>query len=251
MSALAFGGCDSKPKDVDSQEPMAQTIKPPTKKEVVKTDVKVGTGLVAEKGDIVFMTYSGKLANGTVFDSNDKPTANPFSFTIGDGSVIKGWDLGIEGMKVGGERRLEIPSALAYGPQSPPGSSIPPNSDLFFDVKLLDMVKRGEENVYDKKDLKVGSGRAAAMGNTVTIHYVAKLVNNKEIDSTYKRKKSESFELGKGDVIKGLEYGIAGMKVGGKRWLRIPPNIGYGAYGMNNVPGNNIVLFEVELLAVK
>ncbi|KAM7223215.1 hypothetical protein V8F06_001428 [Rhypophila decipiens] len=98
-------------------------------------DRKVGTGRTAKNGDRVGMRYIGKLQNGKVFDSNKKGA--PFSFKLGKGEVIKGWDIGINGMAVGGERRLTIPAHLAYGSKGVPG--IPPNSTLIFDVKLLEI----------------------------------------------------------------------------------------------------------------
>jgi peptidylprolyl isomerase len=96
------------------------------------TDVKVGDGAVAQAGDSLTVSYVGTLQDGSTFDQN----AN-FTFTVGVGQVIKGWDKGIVGMKVGGERKLVIPADLAYGNQAV--GSIPPNSTLLFDVKLLDV----------------------------------------------------------------------------------------------------------------
>ncbi|KAK4116896.1 hypothetical protein N656DRAFT_842281 [Canariomyces notabilis] len=98
-------------------------------------DRKIGTGRTVKSGDKVGMRYIGKLQNGKVFDSNKKGT--PFTFKVGKGEVIKGWDIGIVGMSVGGERRLTIPAHLAYGSRSMPG--IPANSTLIFDVKLLEI----------------------------------------------------------------------------------------------------------------
>lgn len=247
---LSFG-CENDSGDHDGHDHKNAPSGTAELKELKKTDQVVGKGGEAAIGDLVFVTYTGKLKNGTTFDSNNKSTANPLSFVLGAGSVIKGWDQGVVGMRVGGKRKLEVPASLAYGSQSPPGSTIPANSDLYFDVELLDMVKKGEENTYDKTELKVGAGTAAANGDTVTIHYVGKLVNGRQFDSTYERKKSETFTLGKGEVVQGLEAGIIGMKPGGKRKIRIPPNIGYGPYGMGHVPGNSITVFEVELLKVK
>lgn len=98
-------------------------------------DRKIGTGRTVKNGDKVGMRYIGKLQNGKVFDSNKKGA--PFSFKIGKGEVIKGWDIGIAGMAVGGERRLTIPPHLAYGNRGVPG--IPANSTLIFDVKLIEI----------------------------------------------------------------------------------------------------------------
>jgi len=81
------------------------------------------------------MRYIGKLENGEIFDSNTK--GKPFTFRLGAGEVIKGWDQGLEGMKLGGERLLIIPPSLGYGKRKMDG--IPPNSTLRFEVKLVDM----------------------------------------------------------------------------------------------------------------
>ncbi|RDL34532.1 uncharacterized protein BP5553_07660 [Venustampulla echinocandica] len=97
-------------------------------------DKKLGKGPACKKGNRVSMRYIGKLADGKVFDSNK--SGKPFSFKLGAGEVIQGWDIGVAGMSVGGERRLIIPAKLAYGSRGQPG--IPANSNLTFDVKLLE-----------------------------------------------------------------------------------------------------------------
>lgn len=102
---------------------------------VTLDDKKLGTGPAAKKGSKVGMRYIGKLKDGKVFDSCKK--GKPFSFTIGDGSVIKGWDIGVAGMQAGGERRIIIPADLAYGKKGVAG--IPANSELTFDLKLLEV----------------------------------------------------------------------------------------------------------------
>ena len=94
---------------------------------------------VAKSGDVVSMNYTGKLESGVVFDSNVDPKFNhvqPFEFTLGAGQVIKGWDKGIVGMKVGEKKTLTISPEDAYGAGGIPGV-IPPNSTLLFDVELL------------------------------------------------------------------------------------------------------------------
>ncbi|MHB8748039.1 MAG: FKBP-type peptidyl-prolyl cis-trans isomerase [Aggregatilineales bacterium] len=96
-------------------------------------DVTVGTGDTAVAGKTVDVSYTGKLDNGTVFDTNEGKT--PLEFQLGTGQVIKGWDEGVAGMKVGGERQLTIPAALGYG--SVGQGPIPPNAILHFDVKLV------------------------------------------------------------------------------------------------------------------
>jgi len=98
-------------------------------------DAKIGDGPQAKKGMKVSMRYIGKLPNGKVFDSNTK--GKPFTFRLGAGEVIKGWDEGVAGMKVGSERLLIIPPSLGYGNRKMDG--IPPNSTLRFEVKLVEM----------------------------------------------------------------------------------------------------------------
>jgi FKBP-type peptidyl-prolyl cis-trans isomerase len=97
-------------------------------------DVKVGTGAEAQKGQKVTVHYTGWLTNGKKFDSS--VGGQPFPFRIGSGDVIKGWDEGVAGMKVGGKRQLRIPPDLAYGAKGYPGV-IPPYATLIFDVQLV------------------------------------------------------------------------------------------------------------------
>lgn len=102
----------------------------------IKT-TKEGTGeRVVKSGDKISMLYIGKFLDGTVFDSSEKHGGKPLPLTIGTGAVIKGWDQGILGMKLGEKRTLMIPSDLGYGAQGA-GASIPPNTDLIFDVELV------------------------------------------------------------------------------------------------------------------
>jgi FKBP-type peptidyl-prolyl cis-trans isomerase len=99
------------------------------------TDETVGSGKEAKAGNTVDVHYTGWLKDGTKFDSS-KDRGTPFSFQLGAGRVIKGWDEGIAGMKEGGRRRLVIPADLAYGARGA-GGLIPPNAELTFEVELL------------------------------------------------------------------------------------------------------------------
>ncbi len=98
--------------------------------------LKEGTGESAKNGDTVSVHYTGTLEDGTKFDSS-RDRGTPFSFILGAGRVIKGWDLGVAGMKIGEQRKLTIPSELAYGDAGTPGGPIPPNATLIFEVELL------------------------------------------------------------------------------------------------------------------
>lgn len=102
---------------------------------LVINDEKVGDGIEASKGKLVTVHYTGRLTNGTKFDSSVDRN-QPFRFMLGVGQVIKGWDEGVQGMKVGGKRTLVIPSHMSYGERGA-GAAIPPNATLEFDVELI------------------------------------------------------------------------------------------------------------------
>ncbi|HEU4442018.1 MAG TPA: FKBP-type peptidyl-prolyl cis-trans isomerase [Burkholderiales bacterium] len=102
---------------------------------LISEDLVVGTGAAAASGQKVTVHYTGWLTNGTKFDSS-KDRGDPFVFPLGKGQVIKGWDQGVQGMKVGGKRKLTIPPEMGYGSRGA-GGVIPPNATLIFEVELL------------------------------------------------------------------------------------------------------------------
>ena len=120
---LAVIGCENKEITMDNG--------------LIIEDIIIGVGSTAEKYSIVTVDYTGKLQDGTVFDSSQRIGQEPFRFTLGVGQVIDGWDQGIIGMKVGGQRKLKIPPELGYGSQDL--GVIPPNSTLIFEVELLEV----------------------------------------------------------------------------------------------------------------
>jgi FKBP-type peptidyl-prolyl cis-trans isomerase len=128
-----------------AKKPTAPNTNSPTKVtgDGVKTpsgliywDIRVGTGQTAKEGSHVRVHYTGWLTTGKKFDSS-VDAGKPFDFTIGNGEVIKGWEEGVTGMRVGGKRQLRIPPALGYGGDGTPGGPIPPNATLIFDIQLL------------------------------------------------------------------------------------------------------------------
>ena len=106
--------------------------------QLIIEELVVGEGAEAQDFNKVVVNYTGTLEDGSVFDSSLKPGREPFTFTLGVGSVIKGWDQGVKGMKVGGKRKLTIPPKLGYGTQGA-GGVIPPNAILIFKVELLEV----------------------------------------------------------------------------------------------------------------
>jgi peptidylprolyl isomerase len=133
LAALATGlaMADDKKKEPDKTEPKAVT----TNSGLKYVDEKEGTGERAREGDTVVVHYTGKLKDGTKFDSSVDRN-EPFELTIGKTPVIKGWTEGLQGMRVGGKRKLIIPSELAYGKRGRP-PVIPADSELTFDIELL------------------------------------------------------------------------------------------------------------------
>jgi FKBP-type peptidyl-prolyl cis-trans isomerase len=101
------------------------------------------------------------------------------------------------------------------------------------------------------EEIKVGTGAAAQNGNVVSVHYTGTLLDGTKFDSSVDRGQPFSFTLGAGQVIQGWEEGLLGMKVGGKRKLRIPPDMAYGDRALGPIPANSTLIFEVELLGVK
>jgi FKBP-type peptidyl-prolyl cis-trans isomerase len=135
--------------------------------------------------------------------------------------------------------------------QTEPAASAQPSATASATAKPAETAPPSDEKL-GIKDLTVGKGAEAKAGDSVKVHYVGTLTDGKEFDSSKKHNEPFVFELGAGRVIKGWDQGVAGMKVGGKRKLTVPPSLGYGARGFPPViPPNSTLIFEVELLEVK
>ncbi|MFN7707708.1 MAG: FKBP-type peptidyl-prolyl cis-trans isomerase [Sphingobacteriia bacterium] len=226
-----------------------------------------GSGPLAQVGDRVTAQYHGLLKDGTKFDSSfDR--GQPFTFQVGMGQVIKGWDEGFQLLPVGTKAVLFIPAELGYGAQGA-GGVIPPNAELIFHVQVED-VKPGPKPIdfkgYTLKEGKLqttksglkyqmveeGKGAQAVAGKTVEVHYHGTLEDGTVFDSSFKRGEPIQFPLGQGRVIPGWEEGIALLKEGGKAILIIPANLAYGERGAGGViPPNATLRFDVELVSVR
>lgn len=204
-------------------------------------DVKVGTGPAVKSGDYVTVDYTGKLLNGKKFDSSIG--REPFSFIVGAGQVIKGWDQGLVGAKVGTKRMLTIPAAMGYGSQDM--GDIPPNSVLKFEI---DVKKIQTEKI---EVLKKGTGPACKGLENVEVHYVGKFQDGKKFDASRDHGQPMPVQIGRTQLVPGFTMGILGMKVGEKRKVTIPPALGYGKDGRPPViPANSTLVFELELMKI-
>lgn len=132
---------------------------------------------------------------------------------------------------------------------------------LFFSGPLVDLFSTNEQNLQNPnievpetgvgtEDIVVGTGDIAASGDTLTVHYKGYLPNGRVFDSSYDRNAPISFTLGVGQVIRGWDEGVVGVREGGKRRLLIAPDYGYGAQAVGAIPSNSHLIFEVELLEV-
>jgi peptidylprolyl isomerase len=227
-------------------------------------EIEKGDGPAPQAGQVVAVHYRGTLEDGTEFD-NSYDRGQPFAFALGRGMVIPGWDEGIALMKVGGKARLIIPPDLAYGERGV-GNVIPPNATLIFEVELVSIqpgspdapteVNEADYVTSDSGlkyyDFEVGDGPAPQSGQRVSVHYTGWLEDGTKFDSSLDRGQPFTFALGVGQVISGWDEGVATMKVGGRRQLVIPPELGYGEQGAGGViPPNATLIFEVELLDVQ
>ena len=229
------------------------------------TDTLVGSGATAKKGDEIRVHYTGKLLDGTVFDSS--VTRNrPFDFPLGAGRVIQGWDEGVVGMKVGGKRTLTVPPDKGYGNR--PAGKIPPGSTLVFDIELLEIIPplpaaQGPEafkpvvNTFRTPGKvkvsvhKEGTGNEAQANDIVEVHYTGTIkADGSEFDSSVSRGKPIKFPVGTGRVIKGWDEAIVGMKVGELRTIEIPPDMGYGDRARPKIPAGSTLVFQVELMRI-
>lgn len=219
-------------------------------------------GIQAKNGDIVKVHYTGKLVDGTVFDSSIG-RGQPLTLLLGVGMVIKGWDEGIAMLKVGEKATFVIPGDLAYG-EGGSGVLIGPNETLVFDVELVDIVQttpyetEGIEAKTTASGLKYyvlesnPEGKVPTKGKKVTVHYSGYLEDGKKFDTSWNARKYFQplvFQLGVGQVIKGWDEGVALMKTGEIMKFVIPANLAYGEKGYPGaIPPNATLTFDVELV---
>ncbi|MFD4246119.1 FKBP-type peptidyl-prolyl cis-trans isomerase [Streptomyces sp. NPDC058525] len=247
--------------------------------------VSEGDGPALKKGDIAQVNYLGQVWDGKEPFDASFGKGKPFDVTIGAGMVIKGWDQGLEGQKVGSRVELVIPPALGYGEQGS-GDKIKPNATLVF---VVDIVKgtsvpasaTGKEVAQDNKDLpKVGTntdGKEVAVTVPKDTAEPSKLVSNyvlegdgavvkdtdnvvvkfngktwkddKTFESTYTTDTTVTWPMEQLSV-KGLKEGLIGKKVGSRILLVIPPDLAFGDKEQGTIPAKSTLVFSLDILAV-
>ncbi len=272
MAGLAYAqtptkGTDKKKEQADKGK-TAITSKPVKKPITMKTTSGLeytitakGNGKKPVSGDKVKVHYTGTLLDGSKFDSS-VDRGQPFSFKIGAGQVIKGWDEGIALLNEGDKATFKIPAELGYGGQAM--GSIPANSTLMFDVELLEIVQSPKPwDITGKKVEKTASGleyvivkkgtgtKKPGKGDKVKVHYTGYFKDGKIFDSSVERGEPIEFQLGKGQVIKGWDEGLALLNIGDKAHLIIPYTLAYGEQARGPIPAKSDLVFDVELIDIQ
>ncbi len=267
------------------EEPTLSQGKGEPPKELKVEVISEGKGPALKKGDIAQVNYLGQVWDGKEPFDASFGKGKPFDVTIGAGMVIKGWDQGLEGQKVGSRVQLVIPPALGYGEQGS-GDKIKPNATLVF---VVDIVKgttvpvsaTGKEVAQENKDLpKVGTntdGKEVAVTVPKDVTPPAKLVSNyvlegdgeavkdtgsvvvkfhgktwkddKTFESTYANDTTVTWPMEQLSV-KGLKEGLIGKKVGSRVLLVIPPDMAFADKEQGTIPANSTLVFSLDILAV-
>jgi len=227
-------------------------------------DIALGEGSEAEKGSTVTTHYTiwvkGDSEDAFIVSSS---YGQPVSFVMGNGDIVfPGWDEGVTGMKPSGKRLLVIPPELALGENG--AGDIPTNATLVMEIELLEvfappkMTNVNQEDYIATEsglkyyDFEEGDGATPQAGQSVIVHYSGWLEDGTMFDSSVERGEPFSFVIGEGGVIAGWDEGVATMKVGGKRQLVIPSELGYGETGAGSIiPPNATLIFEIELLEIQ
>jgi peptidylprolyl isomerase len=222
-----------------------------------------GNGKKASIGDKVTVHYTGKLTNDTVFDSS-VGRGQPFTFKLGAGQVIKGWDEAFQLLQVGDKATIKFGPELGYGDRAM--GKIPPNSTLIFDVEMIDVIEgikpwdgKGKDTITTASGLKYimfqknPSGEQAVAGTKVSVHYSGFFRDGKMFDSSIERGKPlDNLKVGAGQVIKGWDEGLSYLRKGEKAKIIIPYQLAYGEQGRPPmIPGKSDLIFDVEMVDVQ
>lgn len=225
-------------------------------------EITPGNGRAPQSGDIITMHFIASLADGTEL-VNSYTDDQPGTIIWGQQNLLPGWEEGIGLMKAGGKAKLLLPPDLAFGEDEVGG--IPANSQIIIEVELLSVeappvptIVNADQLIKTESglqyyDLAVGTGLEAVVNSNVSNHFTiwVKTDNGYNFIGSSAGQEPFDFVVGLGNaVFPGWEEGVKGMKVGGKRYLVIPPELGMGETGSSQIPGNATLIMEIELMDV-
>ncbi len=257
----------SKPKTMGTTPGSQQTSSP--KPKTIKTAsgleytiTQKGTGKKPKNGDNVIVHYTGKLTNDSVFDSSIK-RGQPFTFKLGAGQVIKGWDEAFLLLQVGDRATIKFGPELGYGSNA--NGAIPANSTLIFDIELLDVKEgirawdaKGKDTLKTPSGLKYiilkenKAGDKVALGTIAEFHFSGFFNDGKLFDSSVERGKALQVKMGQNQLFSGWEEGLSLLRNGEKAKLIIPAALAFGEKGYPpTIPANADLIMDIEILSVK
>lgn len=224
--------------------------------------VKEGSGQKLQKGDFAEVHYTGYFKNGEIFDSSVE-REQPVVVQLGENQVIPGWEHALKNMNVGDKARVIIPPELAYGEKG--YRDIEPNTTIVMDIEVLGAKKpqkavpfnvTGKDTVFTTSGLGIikveeTQNKKATAGDHVKVHYTGYFENGEIFDSSIEAGRPISFQLGRGQVIKGWDEGLQQLREGEKARLIIPYQLGYGEKGSGPIPPKSKLIFDVHLLDIK
>jgi peptidylprolyl isomerase len=254
----------------DAELPTAEPAEPVVLEGAITTEsglqfleVAAGDGASPQEGDVVTMHFIGTLPDGTTF-GDSYSTQEPISVIYGNGQLLPGWEEGLSLMKEGGQAKMVLPPALAFGEQG--FGVIPPDSEIVLDVELLTVEAPPEPMDVAESDLTTsdsglqyyditeGDGPSPQEGGTAVTDFTIWV---QEEDGAQFIVSSEnqgpiSFVVGAGDtVFPGWEEAVTTMKQGGKRFVIVPPELGLGAQGGGSIPPDATLIMEIDLVEAR
>ena len=236
LSLVAAPGARAAPED----EPAAA---PATEPECTWEVLATGEGEACGEGRAAVVHYVGTLQDGTRFDSS-RERGRAFTFEVGAGNVIKGWDATVAKMRVGDRWKVTIPWQLAYGERGAP-PKIPARADLVFDIELLAVTDITTEAIAE------GDGRRLAPGDFAEAHITLSVADGETLTDTRAQGEPGMLSVGRPTGVAGLDMGLRRMSVGDHWRITIPPALAFGEKGAPpKVPANATVIAEVHVLRV-
>lgn len=234
----------NKPPATGTTDAETGTTTAPTSTELEYEVLASGDGAEVAKGSYVYAHYTGRLEDGSEFDSS-RGSGLPFEVIVGHGFVIPGWDQILQQMRVGDRWEVKVPPELAYGADGFP-PVIPPNATLTFDLEVVDLLDVEIEWVTR------GTGPEVVPGSTAITHYTGTLLNGTQFDSSRDRGTPYPVQVGARGVIPGWEVALLRMREGDRAKVTIPWQLAYGERGSPpKIPGKSNLIFDLEVVELR